>query len=48
MGHMGTHIESVVKLEIMEMGKGGVLYADGVRLRVGCLLGLIFVCWTGI
>ncbi len=45
---METHIESVVKLEIMEMGKGCVWIADGVRLCVGCLLGLIFVCWAGL
>ncbi len=47
MGHMETHIESVVKKEIMEMGKS----VSGKPMEcacVGCLLGLIFVCWAGI
>ncbi len=47
-GRMEIHIESVVKLEIMEMGEGCVWLADGVRLGVGCLLRLVFVCWAGI
>ncbi len=45
---METCIESVLWLVVIEIGNAWVWLADGVRLCVGCLLGLIFVSQNSI